>query len=83
MANVKASFRTVGSSVKNAYNSVKDSVKSYGKGIKGAYNVGYYSGVKDYSNIPKTFGARSSASFGYKSGLDEAHRNYKYSKKNK
>ena len=67
--------------VSDTYNSVKTSTKEYKQHIGTAYNVGYKSGVRDYSRIPKVFGAGSSATSGYSKALVDARRNEKYKNK--
>ena len=85
MATFKAKLKSYGSniktSVKNTYSRAKSSVKEYSGKVNSAYNVGYLSGVDDYSLIPKTFGAQSSATYGYSRGLKDTHKNYKYQNK--
>ena len=74
MATHTAKIKTFGSNVKTK-------TKGYLNNVNTAYNVGYYSGVSDYPNIPKKFGARSSATYGYSNALKDSHRNYKYQQK--
>ena len=90
-SNYRSSFRStvrdISDSVKgyvsDKYNAVKSTVKGYTSKVNDAYNVGYYSGIKDYQRIPRTFGSRTSAITGYGIGLRDSHRNMKYKKKNK
>ena len=67
--------------VKEKYDVVKVKAKEYGSKVNKAYNVGYFSGVKDYPSLPKTFGAQTSATYGYSRGLKDSHRNQKYQNK--
>ncbi len=67
--------------IKTFGSNVKTKAKAYGGKVKTAYNVGYYSGVNDYPTIPKTFGAHSSATYGYSRGLKDTHKDFKYQQK--
>ena len=61
---------------------VKDKAKEYGGKVNTAYNVGYYSGVNDYPKLPNnTFGAQTSATYGYSKGLKDSSKNQRYQNK--
>ena len=64
--------------VKKQTDKVKQSAKRYGADIRSAYDVGYAKGWDDAYVIPKRFGAKTAAAYGYKKGLRNRKRSDKY-----
>lgn len=57
---------------------VKTSAKKYGSDIRTAYDLGYKRGWDDSYDIPKRFGARTAAAYGYKKGAHNRQKADKY-----
>ena len=66
--------------VKKQGEKVKTSAKKYGSDIRTAYDIGYARGWDDSYDIPKRFGARTAAAYGYKKGARNRQRSDKYTK---
>lgn len=62
------------------YKSVKDYGKRYKDDIQTAYNLGYSKGWEDAYKVPKRFGAKSVAAYGYKRGIKNRYKSDKYVK---
>lgn len=60
------------------YNSVKNYGKRYKEDIQTAYRLGYSKGWEDAYKIPKRFGAKSAATYGYKNGIKNRYKSDKY-----
>ena len=67
-------------SAKNAGQKVKTYGKNYKSDIVKAYDIGYAKGWDDAYNVPKRFGAKIAASYGYKKGIRDRRRADKYTK---
>lgn len=65
-------------SVKNTGTKVKSYAKKYKDDIREAYDIGYSKGWDDAYTIPKRFGAKTAAAYGYKKGIKHRHRTDKY-----
>lgn len=57
---------------------VKASAKRYGSDIRTAYDIGYGKGWDDAYDIPKRFGAKTAAAYGYKKGVSQRRKSDKY-----
>ena len=59
-----------------------EQVKSYGKkyksDVKTAYEIGYSRGWEDAYDVPKRFGAKTAAAYGYKKGIKNRRKSDKY-----
>ena len=67
-------------SVKNTGQKVKTYGKNYKSDIVKAYDIGYARGWDDAYNVPKRFGTKIAASYGYKKGIRDRRRADKYTK---
>ncbi len=78
-------------SVNKGYQKTKDyakkkteQVKGYGRkyksDIRDAYDIGYARGWDDAYDIPKRFGAKTAAAYGYRKGIKCRHKSDKYTK---
>ena len=74
----KDSVKNTGTKVKNyannKYQSAKNSVNRYKTDIRTAYDIGYAKGWDDAYEIPKRFGAKTAAAYGYKKGLKQRYK---------
>lgn len=80
----KESVKQTGQKAKAYAGKKVDQVKTYGKNYKSdivkAYDIGYAKGWDDAYNVPKRFGAKIAASYGYKKGIRDRRRADKYTK---
>lgn len=80
----KESMQETGSKVKaygqKKYEQAKTSAKKYGSDIRTAYDIGYSRGWNDAYDVPKRFGAKTTAAYGYKKGLANRRKSDKYIK---
>lgn len=80
----KESVKNTGIKVKNyaneKYQSAKKSVNRYKSDIRTAYDIGYSKGWDDAYDIPKRFGAKTAAAYGYKKGIKCRYKSDKYTK---
>ena len=80
----KESVKNTGTKVKNyaneKYQSAKKSVNRYKSDIRTAYDIGYSKGWDDAYDIPKRFGAKTAAAYGYKKGIKCRYKADKYTK---
>lgn len=80
----KESVKNTGTKVKNYANQKYQSAKAYGKrykdDIRTAYDIGYSRGWDDAYDIPKRFGSKTAAAYGYKKGIKSRHKTDKYTK---
>lgn len=80
----KDSVKNAGTKVKNYANQKYQSAKAYGKrykdDIRTAYDIGYSKGWDDAYDIPKRFGSKTAAAYGYKKGIKQRHKTDKYTK---
>ena len=80
----KESMQETGSKVKaygqKKYEQAKTSAKKYGSDIRTAYDIGYSRGWNDAYDVPKRFGAKTAAAYGYKKGLANRRKSDKYIK---
>ena len=67
-------------SAKNAGRKVKTYGKNYKSDIVRAYDIGYARGWDDAYIVPKRFGTKIAASYGYKKGIRDRRRADKYTK---
>ncbi|MBQ3220588.1 MAG: hypothetical protein IJB34_01350 [Clostridia bacterium] len=78
----KESMKETGTKVKDygkkKYEQAKTSAKKYGSDVRSAYDVGYARGWDDAYNIPKRFGATTSAAYGYRKGVKNRRKADKY-----
>ncbi len=74
----KETGQKVKSFAKKQTDKVKSSAKRYGSDIRTAYDTGYARGWDDAYKIPKRFGAKIVAAFGYKKGIRDHRRSDKY-----
>ena len=58
----------------------KSGFKKYKSDIQTAYSIGYAKGWDDAYDIPKRFGAKTAAAYGYKKGIRNRRRADKYTK---
>ena len=58
----------------------KKNKKSYKSDIVKAYDIGYAKGWDDAYTVPKRFGSKIVASYGYKKGIRDRRRADKYTK---
>ena len=81
---LKESVKNTGTKVKNyaneKYQSAKKSVNRYKSDIRTAYDIGYSKGWDDAYDIPKRFGAKTAAAYGYKKGIKCRYKSDKYIK---
>lgn len=76
----KETGQKVKSFAKKQTDKVKSSAKRYGSDIRTAYDTGYARGWDDAYDIPKRFGAKTAAAYGYKKGIRNRRRSDKYTK---
>lgn len=80
----KESIQETGSKVKaygqKKYEQAKTSAKKYGSDIRTAYDIGYSRGWNDAYDVPKRFGSKTAAAYGYKKGLANRRKSDKYIK---
>jgi hypothetical protein len=80
----KESVKNTGTKVKNyaskKYQSAKEYGRKYKDDIRTAYDVGYSRGWDDAYDIPKRFGSKTAAAYGYKKGIKSRHKTDKYTK---
>ena len=69
--------------VSKKYDSAKSYARNYADDISKAYEIGYKKGWGDAYDIPKRFGARTTAAFGYHRGVAQRHKADKYVEKYK
>ena len=78
----KQSVKETGGKVKDygkkKYEQAKTSAKKYGSDIRTAYDIGYAKGWDDAYTVPKRFGAKTAAAYGYKKGLTQRRKRDKY-----
>ena len=78
----KDSMKKAGQKTKDYAKRKTEQVKTYGKNYKSdvrkAYDVGYSRGWDDAYDIPKRFGAKIAAAYGYKKGIRNRRRSDKY-----
>ena len=78
----KESMNETGGKAKEYAKKQVDKVKKYGKTYKSdlqkAYGIGYGKGWEDSYNIPKRFGAKLAAVYGYKKGVSNRRKSDKY-----
>lgn len=72
---------SVKTSVQNKFESAKDKVVDYKEKISLARLIGYDSGVKDASRIPKTTFSRSASIIGYTQGINHKYKADRYAEK--
>lgn len=77
---VSQTWQSAKSSAKQAYNSAKNYGSKYASDIRQAYDVGYSRGWDDAYTIPKRFGSKTAASFGYNKGIKSHWNTDKYAK---
>ena len=68
----------VKSYAKKQTDKVKQSCKRYKDDIRTAYDIGYARGWDDSYDIPKRYGAKTVAAYGYKKGVRNRKRSDKY-----
>ena len=80
----KESVKNTGTKVKNYANQKYQDAKAYGNkyktDIRTAYDIGYARGWDDAYDIPKRFGSKTAAAYGYKKGIKSRHKTDKYTK---
>lgn len=80
----KESVKNTGTKVKNYANKKYQDAKAYGSkyktDIRTAYDIGYSKGWDDAYDIPKRFGAKTAAAYGYKKGIKCRYKADKYTK---
>jgi len=80
----KESMQETGGKVKaygqKKYEQAKTSAKKYGSDIRTAYDIGYSRGWNDAYDVPKRFGSKTAAAYGYKKGLANRRKSDKYIK---
>ena len=80
----RESVQNTGNKVKTyankKYEAAKSSVKRYKTDIRTAYDIGYSRGWDEAYDIPKRFGARTAAAYGYKKGIKCRYKSDKYVK---
>ncbi len=78
----KDSMKKVGQKTKDYAKKKTEQVKTYGRNYKSdirkAYDTGYARGWDDAYDIPKRFGAKIAAAYGYKKGIRNRRRSDKY-----
>lgn len=80
----KETMKETGGKVKaygqKKYEQAKTSAKKYGSDIRTAYDIGYSRGWNDAYDVPKRFGSKTAAAYGYKKGLTNRRKSDKYIK---
>ena len=80
----KETMKDTGGKVKaygqKKYEQAKTYGKKYGSDIRTAYDIGYSRGWNDAYDVPKRFGSKTAAAYGYKKGLTNRRKSDKYIK---
>ena len=80
----KETMKDTGGKVKaygqKKYEQAKTYGKKYGSDIRTAYDIGYSRGWNDAYDVPKGFGSKTAAAYGYKKGLTNRRKSDKYIK---
>ena len=74
--------RNTGGKVKNyagrVYQNSKNGAKMYKSELRTAYDIGYSQGWDDAGQIPRCFGGRTAAAWGYRKGIKQRLKHDKY-----
>lgn len=73
----KAAFKDT---VNKGYQKTKEYGRKYKSDVREAYDIGYARGWDDAYDVPKRFGAKTAAAYGYRKGIKCRRKTDKYTK---